>query len=234
MCGRYVSPDQSAIERAWRLRRMNPLAFVRRFNVAPTDPVPLLALEDGELTLHSARWGLIPGWWREEKPPRLSFNARVEESAKKPMWRDAMRFGRCLVPAEGWYEWCTHEQVDPATGEVVKTKQPHYIRRRDARLTCFAGLAVRRQNAEPALTCAILTAPSDGPIATLHDRMPISLAEEAQQAWLDPSMKDAERASALAREGARPEELVHYPVRKLVNSTRNDGPELIEPLQSSA
>lgn len=234
MCGRYVSPDPSAIERAWRLRRANPLPFVRRFNVAPTDAVPLLSLEDGALTLQSARWGLIPGWWREEKAPKLCFNARVEESATKPMWRDAMRFGRCLVPAEGWYEWCTHEQLDPRTGEIVKTKQPYYIRRRDGRLVCFAGLAARRRNAEPAITCAILTGPSAGPIAALHDRMPIALPDEAHDAWLDPSMKDAAQASALARESARPEEFVHHPVRKLVNSTRNDGPELIEPLESAS
>jgi putative SOS response-associated peptidase YedK len=231
MCGRYVSPDQSAIERAWRLRRANPLPFVRRFNVAPTDPVPMLALEDGALTLESARWGLIPGWWREEKPPKLSFNARVEEAAAKPMWRDAMRFGRCLVPAEGWYEWRTGEQLDPATGEIVKSKQPYYIRRRDGRLVCFAAVASRR-NSET--SCAILIAPSAGPIAPLHDRMPIALPEEAHEQWLEPAMKDAQRASELARAAARPDELVHYPVRKLVNSTRNDGPELIEPLQSGA
>jgi putative SOS response-associated peptidase YedK len=231
MCGRYVSPDQAAIERAWRLRRANPLPFVRRFNVAPTDPVPLLVLQDGVLTLRSARWGLIPGWWREEKPPKLSFNARVEEAAAKPMWRDALRFARCLVPAEGWYEWRTGEQLDPATGEIVRSKQPHYIRRRDGRLLCFAGVASRRKSEA---SCAILTAPSAGPIAGLHDRMPVALPDEAQQQWLDPALQDAERASALARESPRPEELVHYPVRKLVNSTRNDGPELIEPLESVA
>ena len=234
MCGRYVSPDQAAIERAWRLRGANPLPFVRRFNVAPTDPVPLLVREDGLLTLHSARWGLIPGWWREEKPPKLSFNARVEESATKPMWRDAMRFGRCLVPAEGWYEWRTDEHLDPATGEIVKSKQPFYVRRRDGRLLCFAGLASRRSGKEPQISCSILTGPSAGPIAALHDRMPIALAQEVQEEWLNPALKDAAQASALARESARLEELVHYPVRKLVNSTRNDGPELIEPLESAA
>jgi len=231
MCGRYVSPDQSAIERAWRLRRSNVNPFVRRFNVAPTDLVPLLALEESILTLHSARWGLIPSWWKQDKPPKLSFNARVEEAATKPMWRDAMRFGRCLVPAEGWYEWRTEERVDAATGEIVKSKQPYYIRRADGRLVCFAGLASRRK-AE--ISCSILTAPSAGPIATLHDRMPIALPDEAQDAWLDPAMKDAQRASVLARESPKPEEFVHFPVRKLVNSTRNDGPELIEPLESAA
>jgi len=192
--------------------------------------VPLLVLEDGMLTLHSARWGLIPGWWREEKPPKLSFNARVEEAAAKPMWRDAMRFGRCLVPAEGWYEWRTEERLDPATGEIVKSKQPYYIRRRDGNLVCFAGVASRRKTE---ISCAILTGPSAGPIAVLHDRMPIALPEEAREEWLDPAMKDAQRASALARQSARPGELVHFAVRKLVNSTRNDGPELIEPLESA-
>src|SRR6185369_3801282 len=139
MCGRYVSPEQAAIERAWRIGRTtgNPLA--RRFNVAPTDPVPLLVLEHGVLALGTAR---------------------LEEAAGKPMWRDPMRFGRCLVPAEGWYEWRVIEQTDPQPGEIVQAKQPHYIRRQDGKLFCFAGLMSRRSvpgSEEPQITCALIT-----------------------------------------------------------------------------
>jgi putative SOS response-associated peptidase YedK len=234
MCGRYVSPEQAAIERAWRIGRAtgNPLA--RRFNVAPTDPVPLLVLDHGVLALGTARWGLIPHWWKEEKPPKLSFNARLEEAAGKPMWRDPMRFGRCLVPAEGWYEWRVIEQTDPQTGEIVQAKQPHYIRRHDGKLFCFAGLMSRRSvpgSEEPQITCALITTAATGPLADVHDRMPVVLPDEAHDRWLDRNLKDPVQASTLARESLRPDAFTHFPVRKLVNSTRNDGPELIEPLE---
>jgi len=234
MCGRYVSPEQAAIERAWRIGRATGNLLARRFNVAPTDPVPLLVLDHGVLTLGTARWGLIPHWWKEEKPPKFSFNARLEEAAGKPMWRDPMRFGRCLVPAEGWYEWRVIEQTDAQTGEIVQGKQPHYIRRQDGKLFCFAGLMSRRSvpgSEEPQITCALITTAAAGPLADVHDRMPVVLPDEAHDRWLDRNLKDPAQASVLARENLRPDAFTHFPVRKLVNSTRNDGPELIEPLE---
>jgi len=233
MCGRYVGPEQAAIERAWQIGRVTGNPLVRRFNVAPTDPVPLLVNDRGVLTLGTARWGLIPHWWKEEKPPKPSFNARIEEAVSKPMWRDPMRQGRCLLPAEGWYEWRLVEQTDPQTGEIVRSKQPHYIRRNDERLLCFAGLLSRRSvpgEPEPLLTCAILTTAAAGALAGLHDRMPVVLPDDAHDAWLDRALKDAAQASVLARDRQIPDAFTHFPVRKLVNSTRNDGPELIEPL----
>ena len=95
MCGRYVSPEQASIERAWQVRRSSGLDFVRRFNVQPTTAVPLLLLEDGALALVAARWGLIPHWWKQDKLPTFTINARLEEAAGKPMWRDPMRRTRC-------------------------------------------------------------------------------------------------------------------------------------------
>ena len=234
MCGRYVSPEQAAIERAWRIGRVTGNPLVRRFNVAPTDPVPLLVNDRGVLTLGTARWGLIPHWWKQEKPPKLSFNARIEEAVSKPMWRDPMRQGRCLIPAEGWYEWHVVEQTDPQTGEIVRSKQPHYIRRSDGHLASFAGLfswTRKPGGAEPLLTCAILTTAAAGALSELHDRMPVVLPAEAHEQWLDPALRDAAQACAIARAGQSVDAFTHFPVRKLVNSTRNDGPELIEPLE---
>jgi len=144
-----------------------------------------------------------------------------------------MRQGRCLVPAEGWYEWRVVEQTDPQTGEIVRSKQPHYIRRSDGQLACFAGLFswTRKPGAEePLLTCAILTTAAAGALIELHDRMPVVLADEAHPQWLDPALRDAAQASALAREHQSVDAFTQFPVCKLVNSTRNDGPELIEPL----
>src|SRR5450631_4205517 len=107
MCGRYVSPDEAAIERFWEInRRSNTDPFRRRFNVAPTTTVPIIRrAEDGAHELCEARWGLIPHWWKQEKPPALTFNARSEEAAVKPTWRNSYRHLRCLMPALGWYEW---------------------------------------------------------------------------------------------------------------------------------
>jgi putative SOS response-associated peptidase YedK len=213
MCGRYVSPEQAAIERAWQVRRSGGLNFPRRFNVQPTTDVPLLLLDAAELALVAARWGLIPHWWKQDKPPTFTINARLEEAAGKPMWRDAMRRSRCLLPAEGWYEW----------QELAGGKQPHYIRRTDGKLFCFAGLMSTWKDR---LSCAILTTVAQGPVAEVGERMPVVLPAEAHAGWLDPKLADATdyaRAHALSRE------FTHYAVSKRVNNARNEGPDLIEP-----
>ena len=119
----------------------------------------MLQMEDGNLTLHAARWGLVPSWWKKPKPPALTFNARSEEASTKPMWRHAYRNSRCLMPAGGWYEWQQVERVDQETGEIVKVKQPHYIHRTDEPIFAFAGLMSRwtKLDGESALSCAVLT-----------------------------------------------------------------------------
>lgn len=217
MCGRYVSPDQAAIERAWQIRRSSGLDLPRRFNVQPTTAVPVLRLVDGTVTLDAARWGLIPHWWKQDKPPSFTINARLEDISGKPMWRDPVRRSRCLLPAEGWYEWQA----------LADGKQPHYITRRDGRPFCFAGLLSAWRDTT---SCAILTTQALGPIAQVHDRMPVVLPDENHAAWLDPWVKDTSVVTAMALEPMAPEEFRHYPVSKRVNSARNEGPELIEPL----
>lgn len=232
MCGRYVSPDRAAIERAWQIVRSDGNPFARRFNVQPTTIVAALVRDPDGLALRAARWGLVPRWWKEAKPPKFTFNARLEEAAGKPMWREPIRHARCLVPAEGWYEWRTLEHTDPRTGEITQIKQPHYIRRSDGRLLAFAGLMSvwsRPDSGEPQLTCAILTTDSSGPVAQVHDRMPVVLPDDAQAEWLDPALTDAATVTSLARERPVPQDFVHYAVRRLVNSAKNEGPELIEP-----
>src|SRR5512144_132534 len=99
MCGRYVSPESAAIERQWRLPAGSP--FPARYNVSPGMDVPLILSTEGASHLTTARWGLVPHWWKDSRPPRLSHNARSEEAAAKPLWRDAMRGARALMPALG-------------------------------------------------------------------------------------------------------------------------------------
>jgi len=236
MCGRFVSPEERALERAFDLgRRDSPNPFARRFNVLPTDTIPFLRLpsnsDRAELAL--GRWGLVPHWWKEAKPPKASFNARLEEAAGKPMWRDALARARCLVPAEGWYEWRAVERVDPSTGEISAAKQPYFIRRRNAEVFCFAGLAAYWRDpktGEALRSCAILTSAATGALAEIHHRTPVVLPRSAHAAWLDRRLTDPGRARALAEAALPPSELVHWKVRLLVNNAKADGPELIEPL----
>ena len=203
MCGRYVSPAESEIERFWHIGRHNYDPFGRLFNVAPTTQIPMLRRDEtGGLDLVMARWGLIPFWWKDAKPPRNTFNARSEEAATKPMWRDPASKARCLVPVLGWYEWDEIERVDPTTGEVKKAKRPHFIHLPNQRPFAFAGLMSQR-TAEVvcrSLLAVILTRDAVGPAAEIHTRMPIALPKDAESTWLDPALTDAAKAIEIARE----------------------------------
>ncbi len=203
MCGRYVSPESASIERQWHIPKGGE-AFAAKYNVAPGTAVPLLLFQEKEFVLKQAKWGLIPHWWKERRPPRLSHNARAEEAASKPLWRDALRNARALMPALGWYEW----RAD---------KQPFYFHRRDGRLTSFAALF---SLFEGRLTCALLTMQAKERLAQVHDRMPIALPDEqAEREWL--------RTGELA---AEPKAIEYHPVRKLVNAASSEGAQLIEAL----
>ena len=104
MCGRFVSREQAAIEREYNIRVLNP--FERVYNAAPSMQLPVIRRAAGDaLEALTMRWGLIPGWWSQASLPTSTINARSEEAATKPMWRNAVRQSRCLVPALGWYEW---------------------------------------------------------------------------------------------------------------------------------
>ena len=239
MCGRFVSPEERALERAFDLgRRDSPNPFARRFNVFPTDTIPFLRLPSNSdrVELAPGRWGLVPHWWKEAKPPKTSFNSRLEEAAGKPMWRDAFSRARCLVPAEGWYEWRAVERVDPSTGEIRAAKQPYFIRPRNAEIFCFAGLAAYWRNPETGealRSCAILTSAATGALAEIHDRTPVVLPRSAHSQWLDRSLTDPRKARALAEAALPPSELEQWKVRLLVNNAKADGPELIERLDEN-
>lgn len=237
MCGRFVTPEERAIAQAFHLQRASGHPFSRRFNVCPTDTIPLLrmAANSAEIELAAGRWGLVPHWWGEAKPPKLSFNARLEEVAEKPMWRDAWARARCLIPAEGWYEWQAVELLDPATGEIKRARQPCFVRRKDSKLFCFAGLMAYWRNpktGETLRSCAVLTAAAAGPLAAIHPRAPVVLPSELQRAWLDRKLVNARQVRALAEVRVPPWEFAHWKVRPLVNDVKADGPQLIDPAES--
>ncbi len=232
MCGRYVSPDEAAIERFWHIgRHNNRNPFVERFNVQPTTQVPVLRIghETGAVELTDARWGLVPHWWSKPKAPTFTINAREEEAASKPMWRGPLAQGRCLLPAEGWYEWRAAERVDAVTGEVKTVKQPYFLHLPDNRPFCFAGLmsyATIPGRDEPGLSVAIMTRAASKYVAAVHDRMPVILPDSAHDAWLDPKLKDANGALGVARK-LWLDDFQHHTVSLRVNNARVDDPTLI-------
>jgi putative SOS response-associated peptidase YedK len=237
MCGRFVSPDEAAVERAFHLGRGNWKApFGKpRYNVAPTMRVIMLRRSAGSgIELAHARWGFIPYWWKEGKPPSGRFNAKSETAGANGMWREAFSRARCLVPALGWYEWRKEERMDRATGEVVKVNQPYYILRRDRGLVCFAGLMSRWKESgehDPTLTCAILTCAAAGPLAEIHERMPVVLPKDVHVQWLDPALTDPAAASALVERRVQAD----FELRRVglaINRTEEDSERLIEPLET--
>lgn len=227
MCGRYVTPDEAAMERRWHIGARNVGKWIRTgFNVAPTRQVPLVLLNDeGQQEVVSGRWGLIPHWWKQPKPPTLSFNARSEEAATKPMWRDVIRRQRCLMPAAGWYEWNEHEQVRNRAGKIVN--QPYYHYAANDEVLAIAGLwsIWKGPEGQDVISCALITKEAAGPVAAVHHRMPVILAPEQFDLWLSPSTsaEQVHGAIALSRE-----DFEAYPVSTDVGNTKNEYPELLE------
>jgi putative SOS response-associated peptidase YedK len=225
MCGRYVSPEQAAIERFWHIGRHNWLQrFLEVFNVAPTSTVPVIIRgDDGVLELNGARWGLVPHWWKNDALPAMTFNARSEEAAQKPTWRQSLKTQRCLMPVRGWYEWSEMEL------EGRKFKQPYFLHAAGDDVIAFAGLWAtwRRPETEPVLSCALLTRAASASVAHIHHRMPVVLKPEYFDEWLDPATSPQRIQEIIA--DARTD-FEGYAVSTRVNNARNNSPELLHPL----
>lgn len=226
MCGRYVMPDDDAIGKCWSVSCRIWLATVTpRFNVAPTAQVPILVRKpDGSLDAQAARWGLIPRWWQKDEPPARTFNARSEDAAQKPVWREALRSSRCLMPALGWYEWNADEPVRTTSGRIGK--QPYFLHCPGETVIAFAGIQSvwERPDLAPVTSCALLTRKAAPGISAIHHRMPVVLKPEHQTEWLDPATP-ADRVQALIADSRT--DVAAHPVGFGVNNARNDGPELM-------
>jgi putative SOS response-associated peptidase YedK len=223
MCGRYTNRlTWRQIVELYRLTAPEPSAAPNlppRYNIAPTQEAPVVRLIDSGRELLSMRWGLIPAWSKDRRIGAQCINARAESVAGKPAFREAYKRRRCLVPADGYYEW------RPVEGE--KKPQPYHVTMADGAPMTFAGLWERWRDPAGAvelLTFTILTTAASEAIAPLHDRMPAILRPEDHDAWLDPQRD----ASPLLRPYAGP--MRHYPVSRHVSAARNEGPECIAPL----
>jgi len=223
MCGRYaITSAPEAIRRLFGYD--DQPNFPPRYNVAPTQPVPVVRLAAGKRQFALVRWGLIPPWVKDPKSFSLLINARGESVLDKPAFRSAMRRRRCLFPADGFYEW-------KRAGE---RKTPYYIHLRAGGPMALAGLweTWMGPNGEEMESAAIVTTQANRTLAPLHDRMPAIVAPDAFDFWLDSAKVDGEAAAALiapAPEGL----LALHEVSSAVNRTANDGPQLIEPALAS-
>jgi putative SOS response-associated peptidase YedK len=222
MCGRYlITSAPEAFRRLFGYPEQPN--FPARYNVAPTQPVPIVRLYEGQRQFALVRWGLIPPWVKDPRKFSLLINARGESVNDKPAFRNAMRRRRCLLPADGFYEW----KVEGAR------RRPHIVRPRDGGPIAFAGLweTWMGPNGEEMETAAIVTKSADPELTHLHDRMPVIVLPDAFDFWLDGSKVDAMSATALFAPG-RPGLLDAYEVSPAVNSADNDNPSLIEPVSS--
>lgn len=222
MCGRFVAatpPDQVAAY----FGATPEVLLDPSWNVAPTNDV-YVVLEDGEARrLDAFRWGLVPAWAKEPRIGARMINARAETLSGKPAFKSAFRRRRCIVPADGFYEW----KVVPGQ----KAKQPYYIRRADGEPLAFAGLWELWRGPDrpqgPLRTATVITTAANETMAPVHDRMPAILPPGDWDRWLDPGYDDLDTLGRLLVP-APPHLLTMHPVSTAVNNVRNKGRDLIE------
>ena len=224
MCGRYeLHTNPAAIALAFGLADTPDVHA--RYNIAPMTPVPIIRVgAEGERELVHMRWGLVPRWAKDPSIGARMINARGETIANKPSFRMSYRRHRCLLPADGFYEWMT---LAPGSGAGEHTrKQPHRIGMKDGALFGLAGLYERWRSDEDVVldTCTIVTTEANALLRTLHDRMPVIVAPEHYARWLDPA--NAEVADLIAPYPS--DAMTYYPVSSRVNNVRYDDASLIE------
>jgi len=218
MCGRYaVTSAPEAIRTLFGYAEQPN--FPPRYNIAPTQPIAIVRLVDGRRQFALVRWGLLPSWVKDPKSFSLLVNARGESLADKPAFKAAMKYRRCLVPADGFYEWKA----------IGTRKQPNYVHAKSGQPLAFAGLweTWTGPNGEEMETAAIVTTRANRALAGIHERMPVVVPPEAFNLWLDCVNADAETAASLV--APAPEDLLEaYEVSTEVNRTANDNPDLID------
>lgn len=247
MCGRYASsrrPEDLVEEfEIADARIAGPLE--PDYNVAPTKEVYAVVeraprpegdeeREPGQRQLRVVRWGLVPSWAKDPSIGNRLINARMETLAEKPAFRRAFAARRCLLPADGYFEWYATAQTTRA-GKPVK--RPFFVRPKDGGVLAMAGLYEiwrdpTRAEDDPdrfRWTCTVITTQAEDAVGHIHDRMPLMVERDRWAAWLDPAPASTDDLLALLQPAA-PGRLDAFPVAVLVNNVRNNGPELLDPL----
>ncbi|HSO02867.1 MAG TPA: SOS response-associated peptidase [Candidatus Limnocylindrales bacterium] len=234
MCGRYAAArDTATLVEEFQVETVIDAAPDPNYNVAPTNQVafvverPVEGAAEPQRQLRVARWGLVPSWAKDPTIGARMINARWENAAEKPAFRSAFAKRRCLIPADGYFEWYLPAGGRPGAGKP--RKQPYFIHRVDGASLALAGLYEfwrPSPDDEWLVTVTVLTTDSIGPLAAIHDRMPVLIEPSGYSRWLDPAARveagfDATLAVDL---------LTAYPVSTAVNSVRNNSPELLAPI----
>lgn len=219
MCGRYARFTPAEIY-ARLFDAEGAVALAPRYNVAPSQSVlAARSLAGGRRELVTLRWGLIPFWAKDAKTGYSTINARAETVATKPAFRQPFRKRRCLIAADGFYEW---QRTDGR-------KQPYYIHLRESEPFAFAGLWEHwEREGETIESCTIIVTHANTLVAAIHDRMPVILSPEDYDTWLDPELESTGALAPLLRPYPA-DRMVASPVGVAVNNPRNDGPELLVP-----
>lgn len=212
MCGRYTLRDVGALATEITDLRIRIANLRARYNVAPSQVVPIVRVDPaGQRELVDARWGLIPSWANDEKIGYKMINARSETIREKPSFRAAFKRRRCLVPADGFYEWMKDGSA----------KRPHFIHRKDDHVFCFAGLWERWETPDACIdSCTVLTTSPNELMKPIHDRMPVILDKQTYDAWLSPNA-DTDDVFDLLKPAAEGQ-LEAFEVSPIVNSPKND------------
>lgn len=221
MCGRFtLISDLETIAKTFKIASTSHLSFQPRYNIAPGQLV-LAVISDGrQYRIGYLRWGLVPHWAKDQKIGYKMINARAETIDKKPAFRNLFFRRRCLIPADGFYEW----------KQEKGKKQPYRIIATDRPLFAFAGLWDRwEQHGQMIDSCTIITTSANEKMAAIHERMPVILEEESWGEWLNPKNRDASYLKMLLRPYPA-KKMKAYQISERVNSARNDDPEVIEPL----
>ena len=221
MCGRFtLATDAADLETEFEGLQL-PVPFAPRYNIAPSQPVLAIA-NDGKHTADFYLWGLIPSWAKDPSIGNRLINARAETLAEKPAFKGSYKYKRCLILADGFYEW--------KSNAGTKTKVPHYIQFTSGEPFGLAGLWADWRGADGSeiKSCTIITTTPNPLLAAIHNRMPVILRKEDRAAWLDPGPSSPETLAHLLKphpaEGMRA-----FAVSTLVNSPANDRPECTSP-----
>jgi putative SOS response-associated peptidase YedK len=220
MCGRFtLHTPESRIREAFDLENTEPLGLKPRYNIAPSLDIPIIRDAGTSREMVMVRWGLVPHWSKEPKTGYSTINARIETVAEKPTYRTPFRRRRCLIPADGFYEWKV----------VNDRKVPHHIRMRDGDVFAFAGLWDRWESEDQVLdSCSIIVMPANEVMKPLHERMPAIIAPANYDLWLDTSI--TEKSDIMWNlHSTSSSHLMFYPVSSRVNSPKHDDEQCIQP-----
>lgn len=224
MCGRFARyDDEKDLVERFNFTNPSGILFEKRFNIAPTQTVPAIVLENDNRVIKLMRWGLVPFWAKDPTIGNRLINARAETITEKASFKTPLKKKRCLVPASGFYEWKKDERI--------KTKIPIYFRLRNEEPFAFAGIwdDWKKPEGDRLITFTIITTMANELMKPIHDRMPVILHRNDESKWLDPELIDLDKLVTLLI--PYPSDLMKaYEVSTIVNSPKNDSPQCISQL----